>query len=514
MESTEILARIRGYFESAVSDSAYQKWREEAKLAWDFYDGAQWAPEEVTKLAELGQPAIVINKIAAKIDNVAGTEVAGRTRIAYRSRSGQPEEEQAAKVLSDLLAYTAERTELAQEISRAFRAGLVCGVGWLEVGQTPDVFVQAEDELSVVWDPLARNADLADARFIARERWLDAENVREIFPTHGPTMVAALREEGTLLRSPYAALNGAESVPYFDAKREVYRVVEVQYKQSVRQWRVQLLNGQVQGFYTRPEARDAAKQPGAQLLETLWVPRVHVGYFGGGVLLHHAALEGPDFTLLPYVYKRHKQGGRPYGLVRAAIDPQRELNKRRSKAMHLLNTAQVIADVDAVDDPALLAREAARPDGLILKRAGKDLRIIRNTDLATSQVAVMEQAGRDIQDVLGVFDEAMGKESNAQSGAAIQQRQLASTLNQMFAFDALRRLKKRLGTQLLALLRQTLTPTAVLRITDDLTAARLFAMGEHDLNASFDVVVEEVRDALSLRDAEVITAQRPDLVGA
>jgi hypothetical protein len=139
---------------------------------------------------------------------------------------------------------------------------------------------------------------------------------------------------------------------------------------------------------------------------------------------------------------------------------------------------------------------------------------MRNTDLATSQVAVMEQAGRDIQDVLGIFDEAMGKESNAQSGAAIQQRQLASTLNQMFAFDALRRLKKRLGAQLLALLRQTLTPTDVLRITDDLAAARLFAMGEHDLNASFDVVVEEVRDALSLRDAEVITAQRPDLVGA
>ncbi len=513
MENNATLARLRGFFESAIADPAYQKWREEAKLAWDFYDGSQWTSEEAAKLAESGQPAIVINKIATKIDNVAGTEVAGRTRIAFRSRSGVPTEERAAQVLTDVLAYTAERTELPQELSRAFRAGLVCGVGWLEVGFGSVPFVKAEDELEVVWDPLARAADLSDARFVARERWLDASLVREMFAEQATAMLAALRSEGTLLRGAYAGF-GATEVPYFDPKREVYRVVEVQEKISVRQWRVQFLQGRVQGYYSRTEARAAAQAAGAQLLETVYVPRVHVGYFAAGFLLHYTPLEGADFTLLPYVYKRHKQGGRPYGLVRAAIDPQRELNKRRSKAMHLLNTAQVIADIDAVDDPALLAREAARPDGMILKRAGKDLRIMRNTDLASSQVAVMEQAGQDIQDVLGVYDEAMGKESNAQSGAAIQQRQLAGTMNQMFAFDNLRCLKKRLGAQLLAVLRNHLTPTEVLRITDDLEAAQLFASGADDLNASFDVVVEEVRDALSMRDAQVLTALRPDLIGA
>jgi len=516
-QATDVLTRIRGYYEGAVQAPAYRAWCQEAKLAWDFYDGTQWSADEASKLADLGQPAIVINKIAAKIDNVAGTEVAGRTRIVYRSRSGVATEEQAAQVLTDLLTYTAERTELPHEISRVFRAGLICGVGWLEVTTTPEPTVRAEDELSVVWDPLARAADLADARFIARERWLDAEAVKELFPTQGAQLVAQLREEGGVLRGPYAALGGAlvgnENVPYYDARRELYRVVEVQYKQTVRQWRVQLLNGRELGFYTRAEARTAAAQHGAQMLEMRWVPQVQVGYFGSNILLHQAVL-GEEFTLLPYVYKRHKQDGRPYGLVRGAIDPQRELNKRRSKAMHLLNTAQVIADVDAVDDPALLAREAARPDGMILKRPGKDLRIIRNADLASSQVAVMEQAGRDLQEVLGVFDESLGKQSNAQSGTAIQQRQLAGTMNQMFAFDALRRLKKRLGGVLAGVLRQTLTPTMVLRITDNLAAARLFAQSRDDLNATFDVVVEEVADALSVRDASVLQSQRPDLIRA
>ncbi|MCA3244469.1 MAG: hypothetical protein INF43_04080, partial [Alphaproteobacteria bacterium] len=258
----EVLSRLRGYFESAVQAPAYLAWRQEAKLAWDFYDGSQWAPEEVAKLAEVGQPAIVINKIAAKIDNVAGTEVAGRTRIVFRSRSGQVAEEQAAQVLTDLLTYTAERTELPHELSRAFRAGLVCGIGWLEVGSGPEPTVRAEDELAVVWDPLAQAADLADARFVARERWLEAEAVREFFPDHGPALMAALREEGSLLRGPYqqvaAPLLGSQAVPYYDGQRELYRVVELQYKRSVRQWRVQQLNGRVQGYYSRTEAKAAA----------------------------------------------------------------------------------------------------------------------------------------------------------------------------------------------------------------------------------------------------------------
>ncbi len=253
--------------------------------------------------------------------------------------------------------------------------------------------------------------------------------------------------------------------------------------------------------------------------------RARVAYFSGDILLDDRPLayEHNSFTLVPFVYKRQRADGRPYGLVRSALDPQRELNKRRSKAMHLLNTAQVIADVDAVDDPNVLVREAARPDGVILKRAGKDLRILRNTDLAVSQVQVMEQAGRDIQDVIGVFDEAIGKQSNATSGVAIQQRQLAGSMNQMFAFDTLRLLKKNLGVQVMALIRQFFTQEMVIQITDNLGAGRIIrlnepvrdAMGKQvkgpdgkplvmpDLSAGqFDVVVEEVRDVASARELE------------
>lgn len=526
---TATLTKVKQWFEEAVRTPAYQTWRAEARTAWDFYDGAQWSADEVNALAENGQPALVVNKIAAKVDNLAGSEVAGRTRVVYRSRSGAPDEEEAAAVMTDLALYVAERGEQAHEISAVFRAGLVSGIGWLDVGVMdteagPTVFARAEDEMSVVWDPMSRKADMSDMRFVARERWVDESGVREMFPEHAARILAMMETQSAATARGFGAgpfgAYGATDVPYVDAVRGMFRLVEMQYRVPAKRYRYRLADGRLASSFDKKEAQ----RDGAVLEDVVWSSRVHVAYFSGDVLLDDRPLGyGHNrFTLIPFVYKRHRADGRPYGIVRGALDPQRELNKRRSKAMHLLNTAQVIADIDAVEDPNVLVREAARPDGVILKRSGKDLRILRNLDLAVSQVQVMEQAGRDIQDVMGVFDENIGKPSNASSGVAIQQRQMAGSMNQMFAFDGLRRLKKQLGEQVMELVKQFFTAEMVIAITDRLGAGRVIALNRPVLDAHgepvvrdgvvvrqpdlsgavFDVVVEEVRDVVSERELD------------
>jgi hypothetical protein len=350
--------------------------------------------------------------------------------------------------------------------------------------------------------------------------------VANLFPGHGEALLRNLKQSAAVVQSygvsnVWGERNG--QVAYYQPNAisgpELYRIVEVQYFVPDKQYTLRRDDGSV---FVTFEAK-ASKQAGVTVDSVDTVPRARVAYFAGDVLLSDEWLpyRHNQFTLIPYVYKRQRSDGRPYGIVRAAIDPQRELNKRRSKAMHLLNTVQVVADVDAVDDPAVLAREAARPDGIILKRAGKELSIHRNVDLAQTQVAVMEQAGRDIQDALGVFDENVGKSTNAVSGVAIQQRQRASGLNQMFAFDALRLMKKRLGGELLELIRQYFTHEMVIEITDRLNASREVALpvgrfgkggpmdAEELFSGDFDVVVEEVPDVLSARELEV---QRLDML--
>ena len=469
----------------------------------------------------------MINKIAAKVDNLAGTEISGRTRILFRSRSGDAQEEETARALSDLALYVAEKNEQASALSDVFKEGLVCGISWLDTGvsrgeEGNHVFNHHENTFNVVWDPYFTRADYSDARFVCRERWLDEDALLATFGDKAEGMLKHLGDvkySTNLSSNPYI---NAKDVQYVDSETERFRVVEVQYKKTEKRYLVTKTNGQTFSTFDKNVAFANADFS----VETDFLPRVYVAYFSGDALLAHypQPYTHNQFTLVPYVFKRDKRTGVPYGIVRHALDPQRELNKRRSKAMHLLNTAQVIADVDAVENPAVLAREAARPDGVILKRPGKELRILRNTDLAASQVSVMDAAARDIQETIGVFDESIGKNSNATSGVAIAQRQMAGSLNQMFAFDALRRLKKTLGHLLLAYMRQFFTAEMVIQITDQLQAPRLVRLNEvvYDENGEavkddsgetikvndvttgvFDVVVDEVKDVLSSRELEL-----------
>lgn len=522
----KILVKIKDYYEGAKLSKSYQSWLTEAKDAWRFYDGDQWTAEEMERFKENGQPAIVINKLASKIDNIAGSEIAGRTRVLYRSRSGDTREEDTARALSDLALYVAEQTDQGLEVSQVFKEGLISGLGWLDVGaetadEGPRIFNRYEDAFSVVWDQGFKRHDYSDARFVCRERWLDENELKQMFPKVSEDVLLGLKNAGQTFSGGNVFNPSTQKVLYNNTKDERALVVEVQFKQTEKSYTVTTPTGKHFQTFDKKIAYLNKEND----VEESYQPRVYLGYFSGDVLLDYRALpyNFNNFTLIPYIYKRDKSDGRPYGLLRSAIDPQRELNKRRSKAMHLLNTAQVIADVDAVEDPNILAREAARPDGIILKRPGKDLRIVRNTDLASSQVAVMDQASRDIQEVVGLFDESIGKHSNATSGIVISQRQRASALNQMFAFDALRRTKKAMGHRILSLVRQLFTAPMVINITDHLSAATTVHLNtpvvddagnaildkdgkqlkHNDVSLGlFDIMVEEVKDVMSSRELE------------
>src|SRR6185503_16955430 len=57
--------------------------------------------------------------------------------------------------------------------------------------------------------------------------------------------------------------------------------------------------------------------------------------------------------------------GDRYGFIRNLKSAQDEINMRRSKALHLLNTRRMIIDKGALDDIEVTRREAAKSDGII-----------------------------------------------------------------------------------------------------------------------------------------------------
>lgn len=177
----------------------------------------------------------------------------------------------------------------------------------------------------------------------------------------------------------------------------------------------------------------------------------------------------------------------PYGVIRRVRDIQQDMNKRASKALFLLNTNQIIADEGATDDWNLLRDEADRPDGLIVKKQGKELLIRRDTDAATGQIQMMTLDAQSIQKSAGVSQENLGRQTNAVSGEAIKARQLQGSVVTTEPFDNLRLAVQISGEKQLSLVEQFYTEEKVVRLTGAKGAIDWVRINQPELQADGSV---------------------------
>lgn len=227
------------------------------------------------------------------------------------------------------------------------------------------------------------------------------------------------------------------------------------------------------------------------------------------------------FPFTPLWCYRRKRDGEPYGIVRGIRDIQDDLNKRRSKALYILSNNRIVADEGAVDDLEQLRAEAARADGVIVKKPGKELRLEKPVAELEGNVELMMQDESLIQDVSGVQSELLGKQTNATSGRAIIARQEQGGMVTAGIFDNLR-----LGIQLqgeiqLSLIEQFYTEAKVIRLVgarqpmewvsinhldpttgqviNDITARQAdFIVSEQDYRASLQqAAAEQLADVLA-----------------
>jgi hypothetical protein len=166
-----------------------------------------------------------------------------------------------------------------------------------------------------------------------------------------------------------------------------------------------------------------------------------------------------------------------YGEVRHLIDPQDEVNKRRSKGLHLLNTRGVIAEEGAVDDINAARRELAKADFWLTKNTGAALEIKEGTELAAGQAQMGAEAMAYIQQA-GPNGAMMGKGVQDQSGKAIEAQQAGGLVQQSDLMDTLRRLDLRVFTILASMMKQFWDGPKWIRVTDNDDAPRWVGLNE------------------------------------
>jgi hypothetical protein len=498
-----------------------------------FYDGEQWKDEDVQILENRGQKAIVFNQIKPTIDWVLGTEK--RTRIDYRILPRRREGGINSEIKTKGMKYISDVNKEPFQRSMAFEDSVKGGVSWLEIGARSDptdsqIFVRFEDWRHCWYDSLSTEIGMADARYFFRAKWVDLDVGCAMFPERADIVKASSINDYSYYDEEMVGLeiepvegeqgfmldqwHGLQT-PYY---RNRVRLVEGWYRIPVK---AKVMRGPdlgtLNGVTFNPEDDDMnylVNSGFASLYDAIKMQMRVMMFCSVGALQD---MESPynhnRFPFIPIWSHRRKKDNTPYGMIRQLRDPQEDLNKRRSKALFILQTNQTIASEDAAPkgDWDNFKSELDRPDGLVIKTKGSEVDIRKETALAEEHVMLMHQDADYIERTSGVNDEMMGRQTNAVSGKAIAQRYEMGSVVTASQYDNLRLAFQLAGEIKLSLMEQYWTDEKEFRITGQKGQAEFVTVNQVDpqtgemlndiTNSQADFIVDEQAHSATVRQA-------------
>lgn len=309
---------------------------EEQKEARRYYHGSQWTEKQIKALKARRQPVVTFNRTQRKIDSVIG--LLERMRQDPKAFPRTPNQDDGAELATASIRYVLDEQEWKAKSPEVARDGAIDGVAGVELelieGDKGDkeVGLNIVEPDSFFYDPRSFREDFSDAMYMGMGKWVDAETAEA---TWGSEVTA-----GASYGSGELTTNPDRENKWFstDGRRRMVRVVDLWYR--------------IKGKW-------------------LWT------LFTGSTKLSEG--ESPFFdekgkTVCRFIMFSASvdQDGDRYGFVRNMKSAQDELNNRRSKALHILNSKRLIITKGAFEDVEQARKEWARPDG-VLEVLGDDV---------------------------------------------------------------------------------------------------------------------------------------------
>lgn len=403
----------------------------------DYYDGKQWTPEQIKALKARKQAPIVQNRIKTKLNGLLGL---------VSVRKGDPKayprnvdhDGDSAEAVTDALRYAADKTVLNAtflECADNFFCEGYTGVNVVTEtapdGST-DIVVDHIPWDRIFFDPYSRKHDFSDAGGKGFGIWMDEREILRTFPDADPDALSttAADTDDTFADRPKWYYN--------QGKRRRFLVL-THYRKCDGVWCL--------AIYTQ----------GGFLLQPMESPYVDEW-------MH------PDCPL-EFEHAYIDRDNNRYGEIAAFLDPQDEINHRRSKALFLLSQRQTFGNRGAVTDIPKAKRELAKADGHMeigQGEFGKDFGILPTGDMAQGQIDMYMDAKNEME--RGSFSAPMGgdiKQFGELSGVALQRLQQAGMTDIIKLFENFGAFKLRVYRQMWNRIRQSWTSEKWVRVTDD-----------------------------------------------
>lgn len=504
-EDARLAALVRKYEES---EDMTRTAREKSERDRDYYDNKQLTQDEYDALVARGQPPVAMNLIRSVVEFYQGLEKKQRRDPKAYPRNN-PEDLQAAGAFTDGMRYVIDQSDYPTHRSAAWRNITVEGFGGVELWVKPgrdgnhDICMDHIPWDRLVIDPHSSKPDFSDANYKGQVLWLDFE---EAVARYVKTYNLSEEEVRPKLESTFTRNTLAET--YDDKPR----------------W-------QVWSDYKRRRVRIIAlwcKYPDGWWLHEFTL---------GGILVEMPSpyvdpTSGENFcpVMLDSAYVDRENAR--YGAIRHFIDAQDEFNKRRSKALHQINTKTVIATAGVVTDRAQAKRELAKPDGWIeldpeMMADNGRFEVEHNTDLSQGQVALAEQAMRYIERT-GQNDALRGVGVQDQSGRAIEAQQQGGMIEHGDLMDTLRRFDRHIFRAVAMMMQQFWRAPKWIRVSDNELAPQWVglnmpvpvtiadpATGQQRpvINPmTGQPIVREVQNQVAELDLDIIISDAPDTI--
>lgn len=441
MKQQELLSRLVTWFEDA-GETQYDSFQLASRCR-DYYDGKQLTEAEREELRRRKQPPVVNNRIRRKVDWLRGLEMQSRTDPKAFPRT--PKHEQGAQAATDAIRYVCDNTDFDRKRSWAWENMLIEGACGLEILHEfkppmaePEIVINHYPYDRLFADPYSRRPDFSDARYKGAVVWMDADALKEQHKGKDAEIDGSVAYTGPITQQ-------FEDMPAWkqwgDRTRRRVRVVVIHWAEGGK-W--------------------------------MWAKFVRMGILEQG---ESPYVDETGYSVCPLVMQSAyiDRDGNRYGVVKDMLDLQDEINKRRSKLLHALNTRQTMGIRGAVD-PRVLKVETGKPDGHIDVDPAvaeqfatgnvKPFEFINQTDQIMGQFQLLAESKGEI-DLLGANSGLSGKDESGQSGRAIMARQQGGLIEIAPLTDNLSDFTRNCYRHIWMRIRQFWRGEKWLRVTDD-----------------------------------------------
>lgn len=499
-------------------DSALCLWAEEAKRCIDFAEGKHWTADELRRADDEDRPLIRLNKIAPLVRLVLGYHRQNRNDITIQPTDDANSTEAIAEILTKVIKQVGISNGKPYVDTEVFLDGILGGRGYFdwrldfERNDFGEIACSAKDPFTIRPDCDADQYSTKKWGRVTEARWWSLDEIEFIFGKRIANLVSPLVVAGgyrggipsdildiVAEHTPWRTFGGQQGNNLYqgfgsiesyiassvDPYRKNIRVVDMQhYVRVMQRCVVDLETGDRTPIpeHFKPEdvakmmqwaALQYAQKQQAMPLRVQWRPvkRVRWTTMVGDIVVYNNWSPYSSFTVVPYFpYWRR---GKTKGMVDDLIDPQREVNKRRSSQIDILTRVAHSGwtwHKDSLDEEEKLKIErygGAAGLNLEYKGSAGPPERIQPGQMPVGIERLEQAATLDLKEIAGINDSALGQVDRVQSGRAIEARQRQSVLGLELYMDNMKRTELLNGEKEIELVQEQYTEPRIFKIQGD-----------------------------------------------